>query len=134
MEERTWEANSPLANHEIPCPSGTQKFCYHIHKDQPLVPILSNINPFHGLIFCKNCFNIILLPASRSAFRFSRPFCPFLRPSSYIKTFFFKLLLTQISVESCSPPSSVHILSLPLHSPTLHSLMFVWPCITDTII
>ena len=42
------EAKSSLANREIPRLLWNAKFLYHIHNSSPLVPVLSEVNPFHA--------------------------------------------------------------------------------------
>jgi len=43
----TCEANNYSARQEITCISWSLKDHYHVHKGVPLVPILSQICPFH---------------------------------------------------------------------------------------
>jgi hypothetical protein len=46
MEPSPWEGNSYLATQEIP---KVPKVHYHVHKDLPLDPILSQMNPVYLL-------------------------------------------------------------------------------------
>jgi hypothetical protein len=63
----SWEANSRSANQEILCFLRNPKFHYRIHKSQPEVPILSQMNPVNTNIsyYSKINFNIILSSTSR---------------------------------------------------------------------
>jgi hypothetical protein len=70
MEPSTaWEVNSRLATEEFINTLWNQKVQHSVHKNSPLVPILSQINPFHNLSFYfpKINFNIILPPTCRSS-------------------------------------------------------------------
>jgi len=52
----SWESNRFSASQEIPCILRNSNVHYHIHKNPPLVPILSKINPVYtplpNLMFC----------------------------------------------------------------------------------
>jgi len=65
----SWEiSRSSSVMHEIPCILWKLKFHYSIHKCQPPVPILSQINSLCGpRSHLKFSFNIILPPTHRSS-------------------------------------------------------------------
>jgi hypothetical protein len=71
MEQRTsWEANGHSTSREIPHLLWNLKVYYRGHKNQPLIPVLSQMNPVYSLLpdFCKFHSNIILPSSLRSHF------------------------------------------------------------------
>jgi hypothetical protein len=46
----TGEANSHSASQEMPRPSRKPNLHYRIHKSQPLIPILTQMNPIHNFL------------------------------------------------------------------------------------
>jgi hypothetical protein len=67
----SWETNSCSASQEIPRLLWNLKVHYRVHKNPSLVPILSQMNPVHNLIFIyfKIHFHIVVSFVPRSSKR-----------------------------------------------------------------
>jgi hypothetical protein len=65
----SWEANSHSASQEIPLLLWSPKIHYRVHNSQPLVSIMSQMNPVHNFLphFPKIHSNIIIASISRSS-------------------------------------------------------------------
>jgi len=72
MEKNHSEANNSLAHQESTIFLWNTKVHYRVHNSPPFVPILSQINPVHGISsqFFKTHFNIIF-PSTRRSYKFS---------------------------------------------------------------
>jgi hypothetical protein len=62
-QSHSWEANSYSAGQEISCLLRNPKFHYRVYKSQTLVPIPSQMNPFHN--FAASFSKIDLILSSR---------------------------------------------------------------------
>jgi hypothetical protein len=73
MEQSSWESDSSSASQEKRILWNTKVHC-RIHKNPPLVPIVSQMNPIHTFqaYFCKFYFNITL-PFTPRFFELSIP-------------------------------------------------------------
>jgi hypothetical protein len=63
----SWEANSCSATQEIPSILWNRKYLYHVHNSQPLILIVSQINPLHALPYYSYFFKIhfhIIVPST----------------------------------------------------------------------
>jgi len=70
MEQNLYrEANSRSASQEIPHLLWNPKIHCSVHKNPPLIPLLSQMNPVQNFspYFCKFHANIIILSTSRTS-------------------------------------------------------------------
>jgi len=75
MEQSPWEADIRSASQEISYLLRNPKICYHFHSIQPLVLVLSQMNPIHILTtYLFNIYFDIVFPSTPRSSKLSLPF------------------------------------------------------------